>query len=246
MDPTGLILCSRFAYPPNALSLCGPNKKIDLNWYATSGNIDQGEVEILTQFSTLYPYLRLIAQENKLNDPFDKRVVEAYWLGNDLLNNIKTKHLGNHLFDDLLLKKKLTRKQQSILQKKLCANILPCHAFHVLNIYKRTGNLNDLYTLQTMDACLINYGKVIKILSDSMIIKTQPLVLLQEKVVFGPVRQRSIIFQGKKDCMVNSVEAGDFVSCHWGYFCNKLTQRQLQNLMYYSNIALSMANETKA
>ena len=39
-------------------------------------------------FEGAYPYLELIASENGIADPLDARVVEAYWLGNDLLEHV--------------------------------------------------------------------------------------------------------------------------------------------------------------
>ena len=63
MDFAGLALCSRYSYPPNSLSLCGPDRQNDLKWYSGSRQADHGTIEILTHFSTLYPYLRLIAGE---------------------------------------------------------------------------------------------------------------------------------------------------------------------------------------
>ena len=96
MDLKGLALCSRYSYPPNSLSLCGPDKKKDLNWYSIYQQTDKGTLEILSQFSTLYPYLTLIAQENKIKDPFNQKVVEAYWIGNNLLHKIPVKSFVTH------------------------------------------------------------------------------------------------------------------------------------------------------
>lgn len=238
----GLNLCTRFAYPPNSLSLCGPNKKNDLKWYSNNQKIDKGAIEIITSFSTLYPYLTFIAQANNITDPFEKKVIEAYWLGNGLLENIKIKSLARYLTDSLSLKKKVKKTKLNRLLSKLPYGGFPNHAFHVLNIYKRTGNIDDNYTLETMDACLINLGKVEKILPHGLIIKTKPLTFLKEKLVFGPAKKREIKFQGDKDLLGDKILLGDYVSYHWGYFCNRLTAVQIHNLTYFTNLALSLAN----
>src|SRR3989344_4040081 len=105
---SGLITCCRYAYPPNSLSLCGPVEQTsNLSYYATNRVWDLGTKEILAQFSTLYPYLFLIAYENDLKDLYDTRVVEAYWIGNRLLNNISKKSYAAHLTDKIGLKMKL-------------------------------------------------------------------------------------------------------------------------------------------
>lgn len=244
MDISGIILCDRYAYPPNSLHLCGPDKQANLLYFCTTGNIDKGNLEILSKFNTLYPYLSLIAKENNLSDPFAKKVVEAYWLGNRFLDRVKIRSLAGHLADKLLLKKKLPRKNFTKLLDKLPLGLLPNHAFHVMNIYKRSGNIDDNFNLQTMNACLINFGRVVKILLDSLIIKTRPLIMSSQKMEFGDTVKRKILFQAKKDSLARDLKPGDYISYHWGYFCEKLTVVKLHNLIYYTNLSLSLANKT--
>ena len=245
MDIAGLTLCSRYSYPPNSLSLCGPvKKKEDLKWYASSQKADLGTKEILSQFATLFPYLSLIAYENDIKDPFDKRVVEAYWLGNNLMHNAPINKFAQQLSDKIQLKKKIKRKELDSLFIKLTHGALPHHSFHVLNIYKRTGHLNMLHTVQTMDACLINWGKIKKILPFSLIIETFPLTIVGNQLKSGPKKERTIMSQGKDDILFSYLHIGDFVSYHWGYFCQKLSERQLKNLIYYTHLSLKLANQT--
>ncbi|MBM3283907.1 hypothetical protein FJY90_06730 [Candidatus Gottesmanbacteria bacterium] len=242
MSLQGLALCSRFSYPPNSLSLCGPEKKRDLNYYSLSGKTDKGTSEILSQFSTLYPYLQLIAQNNNIKDPFDTRVVEAYWLGNEFLSQIPMGNFIKHLRDSIQLSKKIKRAELELIFGKVSAGALPHHAFHVLNIYKRTGNIDAPYALETMDACLINWGQVKKVIPGAVIIETKPLRSVNHKLGFGPSRQRTVMAQGEKDTLFAKMKEGDWISYHWGYFCQKLSFRQLQNLIHHTNLSLSYAN----
>lgn len=243
MDIAGLTLCSRYSFPPNSLSLCGPTgKKKDLKWYASSQTADLGTKEILSQFSTLFPYLSLIAYENNIKDPFDRRVVEAYWLGNTLLCNTPINKFARHLSDKLQLKKKIDRKELSHVITKLTNGALPHHSFHVLNIYKRTGHLDIPYTLETMDACLINWGKVKKILQSAIMVETQSLKISGNKLTFDKTVIRTIMPCGEKDVLFELLQPGDWISYHWGYFCQKLTQRQLRNIIYYTNLSVNLAN----
>lgn len=239
MSINGLLSCARFAYPPNSLSLCGPlNKKNYLKWYTATGQIDTGAKEILSVFSTLYPYLSLIAHENNIKDPFDKRVVEAYWLGNSLLNKIDIKKFAHHLKDGLQLKKKITGKNLGQLLTKLSYRALPNHAFHVFNVYKRTGNNESLHTLGTMDACLINWGRVEKIFPNSLLIKTKPLCFSGNKIAWGGPIQRTVSIEARDEI----IQPDDWITYHWGMYCQILTQAQLKNLVYYTNLSLSLAN----
>lgn len=242
MDLKGLALCSRYSYPPNSLSLCGPDKQKDLAWYAMTQKSDPGTAEILSQFSTLFPYLSLIAYENNIRDPFDKRVVEAYWLGNSLLHHIPVRSFVHHLSDTLLLRKKLQRKELELLLIKLSRRALPYHAFHVLTVYKRTGHLDIPHTVETMDACLINWGQVTHAGTGSITVRTKPLRLIRDKLLLDTPIIRTLMMQGVKDTLAPQLSIGDWISYHWGYFCQKLTRRQLKNLITYTRLSLSLAN----
>lgn len=238
----GLITCCRYSFPPNSLSLCGPDQKSNLAYYASSGNSDLGTKEILTQFSTLYPYLTLIARANSLSDPFDFRVVEAYWLGNSLLNKVTKSVFVAHLTDNLGIDRKIGKKEIRGLLNKFNFNPLPNHSFHVLNIYKRTGHIDLPHTVYTMDACLINYGRVTEIYPDKMKIKTQRLKLNHDKLEWENNIEKTIRFQGIKDFEAKKLKKGDYITYHWGIFCRKITGRQKLNLNYFNNLALRLAN----
>lgn len=244
MDASGLALCCRYAYPPNSLSLCGPEKQHDLQWYTTTQRIDQGAIEIITQFETLYPYLALIAYENSIPDPFDQRVVEAYWMGNSLLERVHIKPQVELIADRLHLKKKLPPVELERIFNKIAVGALPQHAFHVLNIYKRTGHVDLSHTVETMDACIINWGNVVHIEKSQITINTQPLTTDGSRLVFGKTRQRILRLQGRKDVLVKDLHIGNWISCHWGYVCQKLTLSQLTQLKRYTRLSLLFANST--
>lgn len=242
MNNQGLAFCSRFSYPPNSLSLCGPQKQNDLAWYTTTLQVDKGTQEILTQFGTAYPYLVLIAYENDIRDPFDLRVVEAYWLGNNLLSNVKMHPFVKHLSAKLSLKKRLKKPQLDQVFTKIGKGALPHHSFHVLNIYKRTGLVDTPHTLQTMDACIINWGQILSISKNKITVSTKPLTISSDRLCFGLSRKRMLLTQGANDILAKDLRLGDWVSYHWGYFCQKLNPHQLKNLIYYTNLSIQFAN----
>lgn len=240
LNLSGIFLCSRYSYPPNSLSLCGPDKKTNLAWYSSSGKGDMGNVEILTQFATLYPYLSFIAYENNLKDPFDPKVVEAYWIGNKLLYNIAQNHFTRYLKDTLGLRKMIKSKNLATLMKKVSLGAIPHHSFHVLNVFQRTGHNSSQHTLETMDACLINWGQIIEIEKDSLLVKTRALGNRRNKLYFTRPIVRSVMAQGGKDILFAKLSLGDYISYHWGYFCQKLNPVQLTNLQYYTHISLKL------
>lgn len=242
MNLKGLLLCSRYSFPPNYLSLCGPEKQKDLEFYTSTGNVDKGTLEILIKFNTMYPYIKLIAMENKIKEPFDPKVVEAYWIGNKLLHNIRISNFSSHLFDNLEIKKKLKNKEAKTLLAKLPHSAFPHHSFHVLNVYRRTGYLDNYHTLQTMEACLVLWGKVKTVLEKEIIVETQPLKFINNKLVFNKAILRTIKPQSEFDKYIHKIKAGDFISYHWGKFCEVLTKRKLRNLIFYTKSAIDLAN----
>lgn len=242
-NTNGIIICCRYAYPPNSLSLCGPeNKTGDLQYSSTNKISGQYTEDALRQFATLYPYLLMIAYENNIRDPFDRRVVEAYWLGNSLLEYIPKKSFAGHLRNTLSLKKKMENKDLNKILEKLKYQSLPNHSFHVLNVYKRTGHLDIKHTVETMDACIINWGQITEILPGHVKIKTQRLIQLNNRLTLEKNIIRKINMQDIKDKIGENLSIGDYISYHWGILCQKITPGQMSNLKYYTGMSLNLAN----
>ena len=251
MDHQGLLLCARYALPPNSLHYCGPDKITNLFSYTKEQIADNGLLEILSKFQTLYPYLALIAGENNLRDPFDPRVVEAYWLGNRLLNNVSMKGFYRYLIDTLEIKKKISGKDFEFLTGKIPIGAIPYHTFHVLNIFIRTGHHAIKHTLETMDNCRISWGKVIiqslklKNKKNTTIqVLTKPLVMQNNKLVLGKpiIKEIECFYLGLHVTRYTLHEK--WISFHWNQFCDFLTPPQVANLEKYTQIAINLANKT--
>lgn len=242
MSQQGLLECLRYSLPPNALSYCGPNKIGDLLEYRKMRLTDQGLVENLSQFHTLYAYLSFIAYENDMRDPFDLPVVKAYWVGNKLLKQFDIRRFYYHLRDTLGLKKQLSSSELATLFGKLPQGALPNHAFHVLNVPWRTGHLPIEHTLETMDACRIGWGRVIKNEKLKIKIEKLPLVYDNEQLKLGKTIREDIVSNINGTKLVN-VKKDDWVSFHWGMVCNKISLQEIQSLTYYTELAIKLANE---
>src|ERR1039458_5353739 len=93
----GPLLFARYAYPPNALGYCGPGDSQSLlELGADPGSVgnDEGLRRLARRFEGAWPYVELIAAANRIEDPLDLRVVEAYWIGNELLDRRRPRRLG--------------------------------------------------------------------------------------------------------------------------------------------------------
>ena len=95
----GPVLFARYAYPPNALGYCGPGDPATLLGMASEGVDLAGLSQKAAQFEGAWPYLELIAGCNGISEPLDRRVVEAYWTGNELVTRVPTSALIASLDD---------------------------------------------------------------------------------------------------------------------------------------------------
>lgn len=239
----GALLCARYSFRPNKLNYCGPDQNKELLEYINSGlpsealMKDGGLEEILKKFETLFPYLKLIAGANKL-ESFEKKVVESYWVGNNLLNQVAPAKLFYHLADGLELKKKLPASDIRITAEKMAQGANPHHSFHVFNIWKRTGFMESPHTVYTMDECRIGWGKVEKIEGKIVTASYRPIVYKNHLLAFGEIAAKNIFYELND----KKISAGDWISFHWSSFCDVLNKQQVENLKYWTTLNLELAN----
>ena len=238
----GIISCARYAFMPNKLSYCGPDKNRDLFEYSSTGLCDAGLIEILEEFKTMFPYLNFIALANKIADPFDKRVVEAYWLGNNLLKSVSAQKFYDHLIDDQEMKRRTNLKDWSVIENKLAKGAKPTHNFHVFNVFMRTGNLPVRHTLETMDACRISWGKIIGVETDYLLVETEPLVSLNNRLSLGSAITKKVLRQIEGKTVLANLKIGDLISIHWNWACEKINLRQKHDLDLWTKYNLALFN----
>ncbi|RJO59002.1 hypothetical protein C4546_04195 [Candidatus Parcubacteria bacterium] len=224
--------------------MCGPEANREVFAYLKEGTTDAGLTHILQKFQTLFPYLRSIARANHIRDPFDDRVVEAYWLGNSLLESVPNQDFYKHLRDNLELKKKSNPKNFDELIQKLPQGARMHHSFHVFNVYKRTGHLEVLHTLESMDACRVSWGRVEKIDGPKVILKRKPLKLLNQKLVLAEPEAFTLHRRLEADNTFDELKAGDLVTLHWYQACEIVQPENIKWLEFYTHKHLELANRT--
>lgn len=229
----GLLRCARYSFAPNKLRYCGPDKNKELEAYLKVRVEDRGLKQLLNDFGVMYPYLKLIADENGINDPFDERVVEAYWIGNELLETVSMKEFYDHLMEGQGLKKRFKPKDWKRIVGKVPEGAKVHHSFHVFNIWSRTGHEARLQTVETMDSCRISAGEVV----DFGNVKTNKLIYQQGQLSFEPAIK-------EVQSLENGYKPGDLVTIHWNWVCEKINQKQAENLEKYTKWHLKLANLT--
>lgn len=243
-EVSGPLLFARYAYAPNELGYCGPADHRAMLEYGAGGVVDGGLRNLAQGFGGAWPYLQLIAGANGIGDPLDRRVVEAYWVGNDLLNGVDLTTFGNSLADRFA---KPAGRLWRNLAETIPAGGTAHHSFHVLCVYPWLGMLGEGRgadrPLQVLDQCRIRWGQVISVVGGEVVVRSRPLWYQDRKLLLGPERTETAIAAVDGLGFATGLRAGDWVSLHWRWVCDRLTPRQLRLLRSHTARTLRMANE---
>ena len=236
----GVLRFIRYGFMPNRLRYCGGNENRLLFDHVIERVVDGGLEPHLKAFTGALPYLQLIARANGIADPFDARVVEAYWIGNSLLDRVEVRQL----YESLAARfgKQLQGRTRDLVLGKAPAGARPHHSFHVLDVHSRVGELS--HSLLTMDNCRVSWGTVTAVDGGELTVERAPLVLAAGKLVLGAPQPERVVRQWDGRGFVDDVQVGNVVSIHWGWACEVLTASQAERLERYSRHHLSLANQT--
>ena len=240
----GVSRCARYAFGPNKLHLCGPDANSEVFAYLKEGVSDPGLQNIMKGFNTMYPYLKQIADANNIADPFDVRVVEAYWIGNELLEHVPSQQFSRHLREGLRMRARQGAKPFDQLVDKLRHGARMHHSFHVFNAYKRTGHDAQFHDLDSMDACRVSWGKAIHIEGPKITVMAKPLLLDGHHVKLGEAIERTITRRLEDDGTFDELTSGDWITMHWHVPCEVVTEREVGFLERYTQQSISLANTT--
>lgn len=242
---SGLQMFARYAYPPNERGYCGPNDHQALLEYRTSGLVDTGLKELAAAFTGPWPYLKLMAEKTGAGGPFSQKVVEAYWVGNELLDQVGTIDFGNTV--------EATFKPRSgsnwMDMAEAIPGGLPHHSFHVFVTYPWVGLLNESHRgepLRILDQCRIRWGRVETVHGDTAVVTSRPLTWDGRRLDLGPPRPETVTVAADGLGMTESLRPGEWVSMHWSWICDRLDSRQLADLEHYSARQLRMTNHDLA
>ena len=224
---SGPALFARYAYPPNALGYCGPNDPQSLLEAASSGGHDRHLSHLARQFDGAWPYLELIAGCNSIEDPLDKRVVEAYWVGNRLTRRVAPSFLAASL--DERFARRIGRRFEPCATAAFLGGVAQ-HSFHVFAVYPWLGLLragNEGAPLEILDRCRIRWGRVQAVEDDLVTVTSRSLVFAGSRLTLGPERVEQARCSLDGAGFVRDLSVGDVVSLHWDWVCDKLTSQSL-------------------
>jgi hypothetical protein len=244
VDTSGPLLFTRYAYAPNELGYCGPADHRAMLEYGAGGVVDGGLRELAQGFGGAWPYLQLIAGANRIPDPLDHRVVEAYWVGNELLDRVDLTAFGNSLAERFAGP---AGRQWRSIAETIPAGGTAHHSFHVLCVYPWVGMLGDGRggdrPLQVLDQCRIRWGQVVSVAGSKVVVRSRPLCYERRQLRLGMERTETATAAVDGLGFATDLRAGEWVSLHWRWVCDRLTSRQLRFLQGHTARTLQMVNE---
>jgi len=238
----GALLFARYAYPPNALGYCGADETRTLLEYGNEKAADGGLVQLARTFEGAWPYLELIAGANGIKEPLDPRVVEAYWVGNGLLERVDPQHLVSQLDDRF---RRRAGREWSRLTDALPADTVPHHNFHVFGVYPfvgllRAGSVEE--PLRVLESCRIAPARVDSVSGEEATVTVRPLAWDGMRLHLDEPLTRQVSWRREGLGFLDELHAGDWVSVHWDWVCDRLAGSQVESLQRYTARMLALAN----
>jgi hypothetical protein len=237
----GPLLFARYAYPPNSLGYCGADETRTLLEYGNTGMSDGGLAELARTFEGAWPYLTLIADANRIADPLDPRVVQAYWVGNELLDRVRPSALARHV--DERFRGRIGRATEHLVDT-VAAGAVPHHSFHVFAVYPwlgllRTGIVDE--PLHVLDQCRITPARVLSVAGDEAVTRLRPLRWNGTELELGSWTTRTVRWRADGVSLV-APQPDDWVSLHWDFACDRLTAVEAGSLDSTTKRALRAVN----
>ncbi|MCI4325054.1 MAG: DUF6390 family protein [Thermoplasmata archaeon] len=234
----GVPLAARFSIATNRLHYCGP-AQAEPHLYRAIVE-DRGDDEArraLEGFEALMPYLQAIGAKHGL-DPFDRRVVEAYWIGNELLDAFGPADFPPLL--EALHRRGLPRSVTERLLRHLPSRPIPHHLFHVafVGVGAVTGHVPT--TLANLEACRPAWATVRERRTETLRVVRPTLRIEDGRLAWGPDAEEEPPYDPR---VVPDADPGRSVVVHWGWPALTLDPQQLGNLRAFTNRSMAAANE---
>jgi hypothetical protein len=231
---------ARYALYPHELGLCGPSgQKGKLHEYLTlKGKVSDREARtLLDGFLAATAYLTLIAASNEIEDWLDPRVVDAYWIGNDLLNRVRSEDLKELVlgFSDV---GRMTRAVAEETAARVHYDHRPHHSFHVFVVGGITGKVEA--GTAGWELCRIGWGRVLGVDNDDA-----TLAVLARSLRRNGGKVLPEMEMGERECAIRRdsqilphVKVGDIVSFHWGRAVEVIDHEAARRLEYWTERTL--------
>ncbi|MGZ4458064.1 MAG: DUF6390 family protein [Nocardioidaceae bacterium] len=238
MSAEGAVLFARYAYPPNELGYCGPEGAAALLAPDATRDIERRA----RAFDGAWSYLEMIAESTGRKDPLDAAVVEAYWVGNDLLDRVDPAALVARLGDRF-------HGQLGGTWRDAAGRARAHHSFQVFEVYPWAGLLapaGNPTAVSVLQQCRIRSGVVQEVRGERALVTSRPLTWSGDGLHrAAPVRETVRWSVGGRS-LLDGVAPGDVVALHWDWVCDVLTPDQAARLAVLEARCLEVAGLSPA
>jgi hypothetical protein len=238
---SGAVLFARYAYPPNELGYCGPADAPGLlRAVSRGGGVDL--VERARDFDGAWAYLEILAEAAGVDDPLDPRVVEAYWVGNDLLEQVDRVRFERHV--RARFHAQVMGRWRSLHTAGVAGHPRAHHSFHVFEVYPWVALLHSgsPTPVTVLDRCRIRSGQVLRIDGDEVLVRSRPLGWDGRALTLGPPREERARRSTGGHALAQNLRPGHEVSLHWDWVCDVLHPAAARALRHYTAGQLAATN----
>jgi Family of unknown function (DUF6390) len=127
---------------------------------------------------------------------------------------------------------------------------VPHHSFAVFCIYPYTGLLTDgrkaPHALAVLDRCRIRWGRVLLVQGDQVVVESSPLTWDGDVLALGAPETETVVQSVDGVGMIGGVVPGDWVSLHWEWVCDRLSEAQVARLRRFTERHLRIVNDRSA
>ncbi|GAA3745816.1 DUF6390 family protein [Streptomyces tremellae] len=220
MSDEGALLFARYAYPPNELGYCGPPDASAL----LRADVPGGIARRAREFEGAWCYLEFLAETAGVADPLDPYVVEAYWVGNGLLERADPAALVQRMRERF-------RGQSCGTWREAGDAARAHHSFQVFDVYPWAGLLGPAgnpTALNVLDRCRVRTGEVRAVQGEGAVVRSRPLVWDPDRaaVAPGPALCETVRWSIGGRSLIPAPAPGDLVALHWDWVCDVITEEQ--------------------
>lgn len=233
--PAGHSIFARYAFPPNELGYCGPADSTAL----LQGGDPAQLAALAKEFDGTWPYLQAIADAAGITDPLDPEIVQSYWVGGQLLEQVDPADLLARL--RTAFKGQVTGMLSDLTDGR---RALAHHSFHVFVVYPwiRFLDRDPTTPLRVMQQCRIRWGTVESIDGEHAEIVSRGLTFEDGLLALGDPGTERVRWCKDGISLAPEPAPGDVVAAHWDWVCGALSDADTAALNRATQMTLDLVN----